>query len=269
MQIQKLVLPLTIILTLLFFNSNSQTDSILNKSLKGFDDRVEKIMADWKAVGCAVGIVKNGKIIYAKGFGYRDLYKKLPVTAQTLFPIASNTKLFTATAIGLLVNDKKIEWDKPIKKFVPEIEFNSDNLNNNVTLRDMLSHRTGVASPDFLWFGYDYSQKDIFNKLKLIKSETSFRESMIYNNFMYIAAGEIIELITRKKFENFVTEKLFSPLNMTNSIFTIEQMVKTSDYSKAYHSEFINNKTDSVDYFIGNSIKACGGIISNINDLSN
>ena len=132
--------------------------------------------------------------------------------------------LFTATAIGLLVNDKKIEWDKPIKKFVPEIEFNSDNLNNNVTLRDMLSHRTGVASPDFLWFGYDYSQKDIFNKLKLIKSETSFRESMIYNNFMYIAAGEIIELITRKKFENFVTEKLFSPLNMTNSIFTIEQI---------------------------------------------
>lgn len=269
MQIRKLVLPLTILLTLIFLNSNSQSDSILNKSLKGFDNRVEKIMADWKAVGCAVGIVKNGKIIYAKGFGYRDLYKKLPVTPQTLFPIGSNTKLFTATSIGLIVNDKKLEWDLPIKKSVPEIEFHSDILNNNITIRDMLCHRTGISSPDFLWFGYDYSQKEIFNKLKLIKSETSFRESMIYNNFMYIAAGEIIELITKKSYEDFVREKLFLPLNMSNSIFSIDEMIKKSDFSKAYHSDFIENKIDSIAYFKGNSISAAGGIISNINDLSN
>lgn len=269
MKIQKLVLALTILLTLTFFYSNSQTDSIVTTSLKGFDNRLEKIMADWKAVGCAVGIVKNGKIIYAKGFGYRDLHKKLPVTTKTLFPIASNTKLFTATSIGLLVNDKKLEWDKAIKKIVYEIEFNSDILNENVTIRDMLSHRTGIASPDFLWFGYDYSQKEIFKKLKLIKSETSFRESMIYNNFMYIAAGEIIELITKKSYEDFVREKIFLPLNMSNSIFSIDEMIKTSDFSKAYHSDFINNKIDTVDYFNGNSLKACGGIISNIDDLNN
>lgn len=269
MQINKQLILLTILLTIAFFKSIAQTDSTVNKNLIGLDEKITKIMADWKAVGCAVGIVKNGKVIYTKGFGYRDLYKKLPVTPQTLFPIGSNTKLFTATAIGLLVNDKKIEWDKPIKQLIPEIEFNSDILNNNVTIRDMLSHRTGIASPDFLWFGYDYTQKEIFNKIKFIKSDVGFREAMIYNNFMYIASGQIIELISKKTYEEFVTEKLFIPLNMKSSIFSIGQMTKAPDYSKAYHSDFINNKIDSIDYFRGNSLSACGGIISNINDLSN
>ncbi len=269
MQIQKIVLPLIILLTSFFFNSNSQTDSIVIKNLSGLDNRIEKIMADWKAVGCAVGIVKNGKVIYAKGFGYRDLYKKLPITPQTLFPIASNTKLFTATAVGLLVNDKKIEWDKPIKKLVPEIEFNNDILNNNVTLRDMLSHRTGISSPDFLWFGFNYTQKDILNKLKFVKSDVGFRESMVYNNLIYIATGEIIEIISKKTYEDFVKEKLFTPLNMTSSIFSIEQMIKSYDHSKAYHCDFTENKIDSINYFKGSSISAAGGIISNINDLNN
>src|SRR5271170_5319264 len=116
----------------------------IDKKLKGLDVSINRILKDWNVPGCGVGIVVKDKLVFAKGYGYRDLEKELPVTANTLFQIASNTKLFTATAIGFLVEEGKLDWDKPIKNFVPSIEFYNAELTSNVTIRDMLSHRTGI-----------------------------------------------------------------------------------------------------------------------------
>ena len=138
----------------------------INKRIKGFDEYMEKIIKDWNAPGIGVGIVYKDKLVFAKGYGYRDYEKKLPITANTLFQIASNTKLFTATAVGFLVEEGKLEWDKPIKNYVPSIKFFNDELNNSVTIRDMLSHRTGISRHDLIWYKSDFTRKDLFGKLK-------------------------------------------------------------------------------------------------------
>ena len=116
--------------------------------------------------GVGVGIVKNGKLVFIKGYGYRDYEKKLSITANTLFQIASNTKLFTATSIDLLVNEGKLDCDKPIRNFVPSIKFYNNELNNSITIRDMLSHRTGVTRHDLIWYKADFNSAELFEKLK-------------------------------------------------------------------------------------------------------
>ncbi len=114
----------------------------VSERLAGFDEYMAKILKDWNAPGVGVGIVVNGKLVFAKGYGYRDYEKKLPFTPETVVPIASNTKLFTAVAAGMLVEEGKLTWDKPVRESVPSIRFFNEQLNNEVTLRDMLSHRT-------------------------------------------------------------------------------------------------------------------------------
>src|SRR5882724_3012705 len=120
----------------------------VNQKLAGFDAFMEKTLKDWNAPGIGVGIVVNDKLVFAKGYGYRDYEKKLPITANTLFPIASNTKLFTAVAAGFLVEEGKLTWDNPIRESVPTIDFYNSSLNNTITLRDMLAHRTGITRHD-------------------------------------------------------------------------------------------------------------------------
>jgi CubicO group peptidase (beta-lactamase class C family) len=117
----------------------------VEQRLAGFDAWMAQVMKDWNAPGIGVGVVVKDKLVFAKGYGYRDYGKKLPFTPKTVVPIASNTKLFTATAMGFLVEEGKLEWDKPIRQFVPSVEFYNDELNSQVTIRDMLSHRTGIT----------------------------------------------------------------------------------------------------------------------------
>ena len=124
----------------------------VNARLAGFDGYMEQLLKDWNTPGIGVGIVVKDKLVFAKGYGYRDYGNKLPFTPTTLVQIASNSKLFTAVAAGMLVDEGKLTWDKPIRDSVPSIQFYNDYLNNNVTLRDMLSHRTGVTRHDSIWF---------------------------------------------------------------------------------------------------------------------
>lgn len=254
------------LLVLLFLPSLffSQIDT-----LNLIDKRVEKIISEWQVPGCAIGIVKNGKLIYAKGFGFRDIEHKLPVTPTTLFPIASNSKLFTSTAIGILVNEGKLEYDKPVKSIVPDIEFNTVTLNNEVTLRDMLCHRTGLSGNDTLWYGKNLSRTEVFSKIKFLESMANIRTEFIYSNMMYIAAGEIIRLKTNKTCEEYIKEKILSPLAMNSSVFSIEELEKTSDYAKPYKTDFIKKTTTAIDFYRQTHASApANGINSNIVDLS-
>src|SRR5207248_8792148 len=127
-------------------------DADVAKKLQGFDAYMEQTLKDWNTPGVGVGIVVQDKLVFAKGYGYRDYEKKLRFTTKTMQPIASNSKLFTAVSAGMLVDEGNLAWDKPIRDSVPEIQFYNDQLNSNVTLRDMLSHRTGVTRHDLIWF---------------------------------------------------------------------------------------------------------------------
>ncbi len=165
----------------------------------------------------AVGIVIKDKLAYWKGFGYRDLENKLPVTSKTLFQIASNTKLFTSVAMGMLVEEGKLSWDEPISDYVPQIKFYNQELYNSVTLRDMLAHRTGISRHDLIWYKSDFSRKEIFDRLRYLEPAQPIRQGSLYNNLMYAAAGYCLEIITGKTWEDFVRRIFSIRLNMNST----------------------------------------------------
>jgi len=180
-------------------------DGDITARLAGFDDYMAKTLKDWNGPGIGVGIVAGDKLVFAKGYGYRDYDKKLPITPATMFQIASNTKLFTAVAAGMLVEEGKLTWDKPVRESVTSIRFNTDQLNSNVTLRDMLSHRTGITRHDTIWFKSDFTRKELFDRVQYLEPQAPMRQTFLYNNLMYAATGYIIELQSGKTWEQFVS----------------------------------------------------------------
>src|SRR5246127_390216 len=220
-----------IVLVLMLFGLAAQAqDTDVTSKLQGFDSYMEQTLKDWNTPGIGVGIVVNDKLVFAKGYGYRDYEQKLPFTPATLVQIASNSKLFTAVAAGMLVEEGKLTWDKPIRESVPAIQFYNDELNNNVTLRDMLSHRTGVTRHDLIWFKSPFTRKELFERLKYLEPSEPLRQTFLYNNMMYAGAGYVIELLSGKPWEDFVRERLLSPLAMTSTVFSIDEMVKRADH---------------------------------------
>ena len=239
------------------------------KKLQGFDSYMEQLRKDWNTPGIGVGIVVNDKLVFAKGYGYRDYENKLPFTPKTLCQIASNSKLFTAIAAGMLVQEGKLTWDKPVRESVPTIQFYNDELNNNVSLRDMLSHRTGVTRHDLIWFKSPFTRKELFERLKYLEPQEPMRETFLYNNLMYSAAGEIIELRSGKRWEQFVGERILAPLDMGATTFSVSEMVKSADHGVPF-----NEKRDSFElykipfYEDTEGVAPAGAVISNIDDLS-
>src|SRR5678815_1561630 len=177
-----LLYPFFVLMSGIFVNAQN---IVADQKLKGIDATINKVLKDWNIPGCGVGVVVKDKLVFAKGYGYRNLEKKEPVTPNTLFQIASNTKLFTATAVGFLVEEGQLEWDKPIKESVPQIEFYNDELNANVTMRDMLSHRTGISRHDGIWYKSDFTRQELFDRLKYLEPSIPLRQGFLYNNLMY------------------------------------------------------------------------------------
>jgi CubicO group peptidase (beta-lactamase class C family) len=240
-----------------------------NSKLSGFDSYMEQTLKDWNTPGIGVGIVVNDKLVFAKGYGYRDYEKKLPFTPTTLCQIASNSKLFTAVSAGMLVEEGKLTWDKPVRESVPTIQFYNDQLNNNVTLRDMLAHRTGVTRHDSIWFRSPFTRKELFEKLKYLEPQEPMRETFLYNNLMYAAAGNIIELKSGKTWEQFVREKIFTPLEMKTTTFSISDMTQHPDHGVPYKEKRDSFELYKIPYYEDTEgIAPAGAIISNIDELS-
>lgn len=237
--------------------------------LDGFDAYMEQIVKDWNVPGIAVGIVVKDKLVYTKGFGYRDYGKKLPFTSKTLFPIGSNTKLFTSVAAGLLVEEGKLAWDQPVRKFVPTIQFYNDELNNTVTLRDMLAHRTGITRHDSIWYKSDFTRKELFERLKYLEPAQPLRQLFLYNNMMYAGTGYITELLSGLTWEDFLRKRLFEPLGMNHTMFLTGEMQTQPDHAVRY-----DERRDSFELYAAPSYDQLGGmapagaIVSNLEDTS-
>jgi CubicO group peptidase (beta-lactamase class C family) len=237
--------------------------------LKGFDAYMAQVLKDWNVPGIGVGVVVKDKLVFAKGYGYRDYGKKIPYTPTTTQPIASNTKLFTAVAAGLLVEEGKLDWDKPIRQFVPSIQFYNDDLNRTVTVRDMLSHRSGITRHDLIWYKSDFTQKELFERLKYLEPSENPRSVFLYNNMMYSGTGYAIELLSGKPWEQFVRDRILTPLGMSTTTFTIEAMLKTPEPGVPFTERRDNTELYSIPYYsdaIG--VAPAGAINSNIEDMS-
>jgi hypothetical protein len=177
--------------------------------------------------------------------------------------------LFTAVAAGMLVEEGKLTWDKPVRESVPEVQFYNDGLNNNVTLRDMLSHRTGVTRHDFIWFKSPFTRKELFERLKYLEPQEPMRTAFLYNNLMYAAVGQIIDIKSGKTWEHFLRQRIFSPLDMSTTCYTVADMRKQPDYGVPFVEKRDSFELYKIPYFEDTEGMApAGAIISNIDELS-
>src|SRR5262249_21952808 len=170
--------------------------------------------------GLALTVVKDGKVAVAKGYGVRRLGDPAPVDSKTLFGIASNTKVFTATALGLLVEERKIEWDAPVVRYLPWFPMWDPYVTREMTVRDLLVHRSGLGlgAGDLLWWPPStYDRKEIARRLRFIKPATSFRSAYAYDNVLYSVAGEVIEAVSGQSWEDFVGSRILAKVGMTTS----------------------------------------------------
>src|SRR5712692_7820709 len=239
------------------------------RRLDGFDAYMEKVVKDWNVPGIGVAVVAKDQVVFAKGYGYRDYGKKLPYTTRTVQPIASNTKLFTATAAGLLVEEGKLDWDKPVREFVPSIQFYNDELNHTVSIRDMLSHRTGITRHDSIWYKSDFTRKELFDRLKYLEPTQPMRETFLYNNLMFAGVGYAIELLSGKKWEQFVQERIFNPLGMKTTVYSVADMLKHSDHGVPFTERRDSFDLYKIPYYEDiEGVAPCGAIISNIQEMS-
>ena len=239
------------------------------KAMDGFDDYMAKVLKDWNGAGIGVAVVSGDKLVFAKGYGYRDYGKKLPFTPQTMVQIASNTKLFTAVSAGMLVEEGKLSWDAPVRDAVPSIKFYNDNLTNSVTLRDMLSHRTGITRHDSIWFQSDFTRKQLYERLVYLEPQAPMRTTFLYNNLMYVATGYIIELQSGQRWEQFVRSHILEPLDMKSTGFTVGELKKSPEPSILYTQRRDSFELYNIPHYEDQeAVGPAGAIVSNLDDMS-
>jgi CubicO group peptidase (beta-lactamase class C family) len=261
---KKLLLLFTAALAL---NTVFAQDAI-KPDLKKLDATFAKALKDWNVPGMAIGIVKDDSLVFAKGYGVRDVAKGGTVDANTLFAIASNTKSMTAAAIATLVDDKKLNWDDPVTKYLPYFELYDPYVTHEMTIRDLLCHRSGLAtfSGDLLWYGTKYSREEIVRRAKYLKPAYSFRTTYGYSNIMFIAAGEIVAKVSGKSWDEYVKEKFFTPLGMNRTVTTTNALPKMENVASC-HTE-VDGKMITIPWLNWDNVAPAGAVISSVNDMS-
>lgn len=227
---------LLLVVVVLFppFSLSSQQKAAKAPDLKALDAWVTGAMAEWKIPGVAVGIVKDGKVVVAKGYGYRNVEEKLPVTERTVMAIGSNTKSFTVVLMGLLVDKGKLDWEKPVRDYLPDFRLSDPYATREMTPRDLVSHSSGLPRHDLLWYGRSTTRKEIYERLQYLEPTTSFRGRFQYQNLMYITAGYLTEHLTGRSWEQQLKDEIFTPLGMTRTNTSVTETARSDDFSYPY-----------------------------------
>ena len=200
--------------------------SNLEEKLRQIDAYAQKAGKDWNVPGFAVAIVKDDKVVFAKGYGVRTLGKPEKVDENTLFAIASNSKAFTTAALAILVDEKKLGWDDKVTKYLPEFQMSDPYVTREITIRDLVSHRSGLDtfSGDLLWYETTYSTDEILRRTRFLKPTSSFRSRYGYQNLMFVAAGRIVEKVSGKSWSDFVRERILQPLGMNRTTASVRDL---------------------------------------------
>jgi CubicO group peptidase (beta-lactamase class C family) len=236
---RSLTAPAALILLLFFALPPLARAQAWESRLKEIDEYASKAGRDWRVPGFAVAIVKDDRVVFAKGYGVRESGRAEPVDADTLFAIASNTKAFTAAALALLVDEGKLNWDDPVTKHLPGFQLSDPFVTRELTVRDLLSHRSGLATfgGDLLWYESAHSRAEILRRVRHLRPASSFRSRFGYQNILFLAAGEIIPAVTGKSWDEFVRERFFAPLRMARSNTSVKSF-RPGDNVATPHNEF-------------------------------
>jgi len=257
-----------LLLFFLVFNGYAQT-SDKSVDLSQLETYFVEAMKAWKIPGMAVAIVKDGKVALAKGFGVKEYSKEDKVDEMTLFAIASNTKAFTAAALGILVDEGKIEWDDRICEYLPYFRLYDPYVTEEMRIRDLLCHRCGLGtfSGDLLWYETPSTAEEVIKRARYLKASYGFRSGYGYSNIMFMAAGEIIPAVTGEKWEDFVKERIFTPLGMR---VTHVGTSKLKNYENVATPHYVTSEEETliISYTSSDVIASAGGINSNVSEMS-
>ena len=254
------------ILSLLFSVGSVQIVLAQQAPFQAFDDYVNKAMKDWEVPGMAIAVVKDDKIVYAKGYGIRELGKTAPVDEHTIFAIGSSSKAFTAASIAMLVDEGKLKWDDPVSKYLPDFQLFDPYVTREMKVRDILTHRIGLERGDQLWYATPYSRDEILRRIRFLEPSSSMRSKFGYQNIMFLAAGQIIPKVTQESWDDFVHDRVFTLLGMKETNTTIRDL-KGKDDVAAPHQE-IDGKIQPVPYRLIDNIGPAGSINSNVVDMA-
>ncbi len=259
----------TFLLLLFAFSTAFGQKKTSSDRFAGLDAELDKLLKTWHAAGFAVAIVEKDKIVYAKGFGYRDYENKVPITTNTLFAIGSSSKAFTSGLLGLLKEEGKLTFEDSPIKHIPELRFNNAEMNDMITIRDIMTHRTGLPRHDISWYLFSSNSRDsLMQRIAYQEPFAKVREKWYYNNFMFLTQGVIAERITGKSWEDNIGTHFFEPLDMKTSSTVIDGLKNGQDTSFGYQV-----KNDSVitkmDYYDIAAMGPAGSINSSVNEMSN
>lgn len=239
-------------------------------STQKVDDLVNKTLEAFNVPGIAVGIIHDGKVVLAKGYGIANIETGEKVNSATNFGIASNSKAFTTAAIAMLVDEGKINWDDKVIRYIPEFKMYNDYVTSEFTVRDLVTHRSGLglgAGDLMVWpDGHDFTPQDIIQNIQYLKPVSDFRSKYDYDNLLYIIAGVVIERITGKAWTEFITERILTPLQM-NRTASNWHLLKDKSNSIAPHVP-IDGKLKVIDRYTNPIFDAAAGVYSNVDDLS-
>ncbi len=238
-----------------------------NRKASDFDSYVARAVKDWNTTGLAIAVVKDGQVVFAKGYGVRELGKSAAVDTSTLFAIASTTKAITAAALGLLVDGGRLSWDDPVTRHLPTFQLYDPYVTREVTIRDLLTHRAGLGNADYFWYVNDLSADSLVEKLRLLKPEYSLRSGFIYNNAMYIAAGQVVAAVSGMPWEKFVQTRIFGPIGMSRT-YPLLSLVPPGAQTASPHWSFAPQTVSVIGVDKARAVGPAGDAWSSAGDMS-
>jgi len=222
------------------------SEESLQQKIKDVDAVIQRALEEFPIPGLAVGVVVDGKIALTKGYGLRDKAKELPVTERTLFAIGSCSKAFTTFALGQLVDEGLIAWDDPVIQHLPEFRLKDLHATHHLSIRDLVSHRSGLPRHDLVWYNSKCSRADLLSKLQHLELTADLREKFQYNNLMYVVAGLLIERVTGGSWEEYVQKHIFEAIGMEGANFSVEESQQAEDAALPYSER--NQQIEAIEF---------------------
>jgi CubicO group peptidase (beta-lactamase class C family) len=232
-----------------------------------FAPLVRRLMARDQIPGVAVGVVERGHLVFARGFGYRDVDRQLPVTPDTLFPLGSCSKAFTATAIALLADEGRVGLDTPVRTYLPDFSLQDPAASATLTPRDLLTHRSGLPRHDFFWYEAPFSRDELYRRLRFLEPGGPPRARWRYNSLMFVVAARVVEKVSGQSWESFVQARILRPLNMRRTFLSPEAMEADADHASPHAIR--QGRLQKIPMLKGlNAIAPAGAVQSSVRDLA-
>ncbi|MDA2931506.1 serine hydrolase [Acidobacteria bacterium AH-259-O06] len=252
------------------YSQQRSDDPVANtlKALEGYEEIVNQALSDFNVPGAAITVVAGGKVVYAKGFGFRDFEAQKPMTPNTLFAIGSTTKAMTATVLGMLVDDGKLDWDKPLRNYLPTFRLSDPVISERITPRDLVTHRSGLPRHDLLWYNNNESTRaELVERLAHLELSADLRERFQYNNLMFMTAGFLAGQLTSQTWEQVMRERLFEPLGMMRTNVSVAQSQKDDDFAYPYRRND-EQEIERIPFRPIDLIGPAGSVNSSVNEMS-